>query len=104
MPHDDLDGKKKVCDFVNSELERLGLAVKCPNTGLPAKLKASTGNWPGKGTFYFEVYIDGNRKKPTWSDTLPEMQLIDAAPFQKPELSHEARVGPKTSRTGRKLS
>ena len=102
MPHDDLDGKKKLCDFVNSELERFGLAVKCPNTGLPAKLKATTGHWPGVGRFHFEVYVDGKRKMPAFSDTLPELQLIDATPSQEPETPWQAKVGAKDSRTGRK--
>jgi anti-anti-sigma factor len=104
MPHDDLDGKKKVAEFVNSELERFGLAVKCPNTGLPAKLKASTGNWPGVGRFHFEVYIDGKREKPAVSDTLPKLELIDATPAIEPETPWQERVGPKSSRRGRKLS
>jgi hypothetical protein len=111
MPHDDLDGKQKICQFVNCELERFGLAVQCPKTGLPAKLKATSGNWPGKGSFFFEVYIDGKRKKPSWSDTLPELQLIDATPSQVPEtpkLASETpwqdEVGPKSAPRPRKLT
>ena len=91
MPHDDLAGKKKVAEFINGELEPLGLAVRCPNTGLPAKLKATTGNWPGAGCFHFEVYIDGKRHRPTFSDTLPELQLMDAYPPLKKQDSHQSK-------------
>ena len=104
MPHDDLDGKKAVCEFVNGELERLGLAVKCPKTGFPAKLKATTGHWAGVGRFHFEVYIDGKLKKPAFSDTLPMLELIDANPTKELEMSWQNKVGPKASRTGRKLT
>jgi hypothetical protein len=104
MPHADLDGKKAVCDFVNGELERLGLAVKCPKTGLPAKLKGNAGNWPEIGRFAFEVYIDGKRERSAYSDKLPELQLIDANPANELESGWQAKVGPKASRHGRKLT
>lgn len=104
MPHDDLEGKKKVAEFVNSEAERFGLAVKCPKTGLPGKLKASTGHWPGRGRFHFEVYIEGKQKKPAFSDTLPELMLIDANPLEPTETPWQNKVGPKPKRSGRKLS
>ena len=104
MPHADLDGKKAVCDFVNGELERLGLAVKCPKTGLPAKLKGNPGNRPEIGRFAFEVYIDGNRERSAYSDKLPELQLIDANPANELESRWQAKVGSKDSRPGRKLA
>ena len=104
LPHDDLDGKKKIAEFVNSELERFGLAVKCPNTGLPAKLKASTGHWPGVGRFHFEVYVSEKRKIPAYSDTLPELQLIDATPAPETQIAWQYKVGPKSHRPGRKLT
>ncbi len=78
----DLEGKKKVSDFVNSELEALGLAAQCPNTGLPAKLKATSGSLIGVGRFYFEIYVDGKQKKSAYSDTLPNLKLMDALPRQ----------------------
>ena len=104
IPHDDLDGMKKVAEFVNTELQRFGLAAKCPKTGRPALLKATTGNRPGQGSFYFEVYIDGKRKTPSWSDTLPQLTLVDANPGIEPETPWQDTVGPKSSRTGRKLT
>lgn len=105
MPHDDLDGKKQVCEFVEKTLEPLGLAVKVPNTpGLPGKLKATTGHWVGVGRFHFEVYIDGKPKRPALSDTLPNLELIDAAAVIEPETPWQDKVGPKSSRQGRKRS
>lgn len=114
MPQGTLDQKKAICDFVAAELEPLGLAVQCPKTGLPAKLKGVAGNWPGVGRFLFEVYIDGKRKQPAASDTLPTLTLIDATPpkeretvipsSEQPEGSWQEKVGPKASRSGRKLS
>lgn len=105
MPHDHLDGKKQVCEFVEKTLAPLGLAVKVPNTpGQPGKLKATTGNWPGVGRFVFEVYSDGKQKRPAVSDTLPSLELIDVATTIEPEVAWQQKVGPKSSRTGRKRS
>ena len=100
----DLEGKKKVSDFVNSELEALGLAAQCPNTGLPAKLKATSGSLIGVGRFYFEIYVDGKQKKSAYSDTLPNLKLMDATPAIESETPWQDHVGPKTGRLGRKLS
>lgn len=112
MPSETLDQKKTICDFVADTLEPLGLAVECPNTGgLPGKLKATTGHWPGKGRFHFETYVEGKLKKPAVSDTLPELTLIDSVPPKnevgvttgKPETQWQDSVGSKATRTGRKL-
>jgi hypothetical protein len=104
MPHDTYEKKKELARWVNDQLEPLGLAVQCPKTGLPAKLRGKTGNWPGVGCFAFEVYIDGKQKMPTVSDKLPELKLTDATPSQEPEVKWQQTVGPKASRSGRKLS
>ena len=105
MEQGTLEEKKAICDFVNGELEPLGLAVQCPNTdGLPGKLKASSGNWPGVGSFYFEVYVDGKRKQPAYSDTLPKLVLVDAYPPKERDTHFQDVVGPKSTRTGRKLT
>ncbi len=105
IPHDDLDGKRRVCEFVDKTLKPLGLAVEVPNTsGLPGRLRASTGHWPGVGRFYFEIYVDGKVKKPAVSDTLPTLKLTDANPAIRPDLSWEAKIGPKTSQSGRKVT
>lgn len=102
MPHDDYEGKKEVARLANSEAERFGLAVKCPKTGLPAKLRAQTGNWPGIGRFAFEVYVDGKRSTPSASDKLPELELIDVNAEVSPEVPWQEKVGPKADRPGRR--
>lgn len=92
MPHDKLEQKQELAEWVNRELERFGLAVQCPKTGLPAKLRGIAGNWPGIGRFGFEVYIDGKRKWPTVSDKLPYLQLTDASPPKEQVQWQEAVV------------
>lgn len=102
MPQDNLDAKKKIGEFVNDELERFGLAVRCPNTGLPAKLKGLGGDWGGTGRFAFEVYSEGKRVRPSVSVNLPELHLIDMSPVQETQVIHQERVGPISGRAGRK--
>jgi hypothetical protein len=104
MPHGTYEEKKELAQWVNDELEPLGLAVQCPKTGLPAKLRGHAGNWPGVGRFAFEVYHDGKRKLSTYSDALPELTLTDATPQQEPEKGWQQAVGTKASRSGRKLT
>ena len=111
MPHDTYEEKKTLAKWVNAEVERFGLAVKCPKTGLPATFRGHTGNWAEIGRFGFEVYIDGKRKVSAYSDKLPELQLIDVTPSQKPEtptveseIPWQDEVRPKSTRSGRKLS
>jgi len=42
MPHETYDDKKKLTAWVNAELGRVGLAVKCPSTGRPSILVAGS--------------------------------------------------------------
>ena len=102
MPHDTYEEKKELARWVNDQLEPLGLAVQCPNTGLPAKLRGHAGNWPGVGRFAFEVYSDGKRKTPSVSDKLPELTLIDATPPNEAEVDWQQAVGPRASRSERR--
>jgi hypothetical protein len=104
MKWDTLDDKKKICDVVNDTAEPLGLAVRCPNTGLPAKLKATSGSRIGVGRFYFEVYVDGQQKKTAYSDTLPDLQVMDAFPPKELDTHFQDIVGPSSSRAGRRRS
>jgi hypothetical protein len=102
MPHDTLEEKKELARWVNDQLEPLGLAVQCPNTGLPAKLRGFAGNWPEVGRFAFEVYKDGKRERSAYSDTLPELTLTDANPSLEPEEKWRQTVESKASRSGRR--
>jgi hypothetical protein len=102
MPQATLEEKKTICDFVNGELEPLGLAVQCPNTGLPGKLKATSGSWPGVGRFYVELHVDGKQKKSTYSDTLPDLVLMDAYPPKELGTVREI-LGTKSKAAGHSL-
>jgi hypothetical protein len=102
MPHETLEQKKELAQWVNDELKPLGLAVQCPNTGLPAKLRATTAHWPRVGRFYYEVQIEGKHEKSAYSDSLPELKLVDVAPSKEPEAKWQGSVGPKETRRGRR--
>lgn len=106
MPHETLEQKKELARWVNEQIEPLGLAVQCPNTGLPAKLRGVTGSnrWPDVGRFCCEIYKDRKQKKTAYWDSLPELTLTDVTPQREPEVNWQQAVGPKTSRRGRKLS
>lgn len=105
MPQDTLEQKKAICEFVEKALEPLGLALKVPNTpDLPGKLKATAGNWPGVGRFQFEVYIGGKRLKPSVSDKLPILEVIDPAPMIELETFWQDVVGPSGTRPGRRVT
>ena len=103
MPQETLDQKKELARWVNEEVQRFGLAVQCPNTGLPAKLRGVTGSnhWPDTGRYCCEVYREGKQKKTAYWDTAPELTLIDATPHKDTEVAWQQAVGPMTSRSGR---
>ena len=104
MPRETYEDKKAIGDWVNAELEKFGLALRCPKTGLPAQLKGDPGNWPKIGRFQFQVVTGTGRPKRTVStDTLPVLELIDAHQVTTPESKWQQAVGPKDSRTGRDL-
>jgi hypothetical protein len=111
MKQGTLEEKKNICNFVNVSLEPLGLAVRCPNTSLPAKLRATTGNRDKTaaehdnlvGTFYFETYVDNKQKKSAFSDTLPGLELMDAFPARELDTHFQNLVGPKSKRVGRRI-
>lgn len=112
MPHGTHEEKKELARWVNEEVERFGLAVKCPNTGLPAKLVGDKGDYTGTGRIQFLTLNAEGKRKPTASPKeLPELELIDANPPQErehaaaseqPEASWQEKVGPKASRSGHK--
>jgi hypothetical protein len=105
MPQETLDEKKKLADFANATLAAYGLAVKCPKTGLPAKLVGDVGNLLDVGRFQiYAVSPDGKRHR-TSSETLPKLDVVEVAPpplpSKGPEESWVQAVGPKAGRSGR---
>jgi hypothetical protein len=105
MPHDTYEQKKELAAWVNAELGRFGLAVKCPKTGLPAKLHGDTGNYPEIGRFQFQVSTDSGRPHRTFNTPdLPVLELVDSTPALDTQVAWKTQVGLKSSRQGRKLS
>ena len=80
MPQKTLVHKNAICEFVVQALEPLGIAVKSPKTGLPARLVTGLGGQHENGLFEFHVTNPGGKPSCTDSkDTLPILELIDAA-------------------------
>lgn len=73
--------KAAVARWVNGELRRLGVAVRCPKTGKPAFLVGHPGGRPGIGRFQLEITLDNGRPHRTVSSTaFPHLTLM-AAPL-----------------------
>ena len=77
MPHEKYEDKKRLAKWVNAELRRMGLAIRCPRTGIPCYLMGNPGGQPGFGRFLLE-YTDeeGKRRHPLTSVTLPHLDLM----------------------------
>lgn len=94
MPHENYKQKKELAHWVNGQLEPLGLALKCPKTGQPAKLYGDIGARPQIGRFQFVVSIPGERPKRTLSaDVLPELILMDGMPKDQSQTIWQQDVG-----------
>ena len=73
--------KQSLARWVNAELQRFGLAIHCPKTGLPAILLADPGDDPGRGRFQLDVITAAGRHKRTVSSvTLPRLALTADGP------------------------
>lgn len=103
MPHETLEQKKALADWVNGQLEPLGLAVKCPKTGQPAKLKGDVGDWPGVGRFQFQIHEGSKRVRTLTANELPELQIIDAMPARETQVDWQSKVQDSSRRPGRRL-
>lgn len=102
MPHETYEQKKALANWVNEQLDSLGLAVKCPKTQLPARLHGDTGSWPEIGRFQFQVATGKGRPTRTVStDKLPVIELVDASSSKELQGDWRQTVGPKESRSGR---
>jgi hypothetical protein len=79
-PHGTYDEKKELAKWVNAELRRFGLALKCPKTGRPAFLVGHAGGQTGVGRFQLEITeSDGRPYRPVTSVTLPALTLMPDA-------------------------
>lgn len=81
MPHSVYDEKKTLAKWVNDELRRFDLAIKCPKTGQPSILLAGPGNHPEIGRFMLEHRTpEGKRVRPVQTPELPHIELMEATP------------------------
>ena len=87
-PHDSYEEKKELSKFVNAELRKFGLAIKCPKTGRPSSLIANPGYRPGEGRFQlFNEDEDGKKVRslstPHLSTLLESLELVADDPDRK---------------------
>lgn len=101
MPHETYEEKKNLAKWVNEELRRFDLAIKCPKTGEPSILLADVGNKPEFGRFIIEhKNDDGKRVRSFTSAELPHLELIEANPRREAivewrEKTRQTRKGPE---------
>ncbi|HKQ48575.1 MAG TPA: hypothetical protein VJZ71_10940 [Phycisphaerae bacterium] len=77
QPQRTYDEKKTLAKWVNAELRRIGLAIRCPRTGRPSLLLANAGGQPGIGRFHLEhTDAEGRRHRSVTSVALPELKLM----------------------------
>ncbi len=76
-PHETYEQKKSLAKWINGELRRYGLAIRCPRTGQPSLLLANAGGVAGIGRFHIE-HTDsaGKRHRSVTSVTLPPLDLM----------------------------
>jgi hypothetical protein len=75
-PHESYEEKKELAKWVNAELRRFGLALKCPKTGRPAILIGHATGVPGVGRFHIEVLGEEGVAKRTYTGVqLPTLEL-----------------------------
>ena len=77
FPHETYAEKQEIASWVNEELRRLGLAIRCPKTGEPAILVADVqGGVDSPSRFRLEITDkDGRRARTFSSRNLPELEL-----------------------------
>ena len=80
-PHGKYEQKKALCRWANDQLRQIGLAVRCPKTGLPAIFVADTGPYPERGRFRLKVTMPDGRLRHTLSTLeAPTVELIPDPP------------------------
>jgi hypothetical protein len=96
MPRDTHDDKKAISRWVNEELRRFDLAIKCPKTGQPSLLFAGPGNHPEIGRFILEHKSpEGKRVRGVQTPELPVLELMEAAPRREAFVELHQRIGPQ---------
>lgn len=76
-PHATYAEKRELANWINAELRGMGLALKCPRSGLPSILHASIGHLPEVGRFRFDsVDETGRRNNYSASVDLPHLEPV----------------------------
>ncbi len=61
-PHGSFVEKQQIANWVNGDLRLLGLAVKCPNTGLDSTIGVDHGSNAAVGRFRLRPFEDSKRR------------------------------------------
>lgn len=83
LPQDSPDERKELTAWLNLHLRQVGLAVRCPVTGLPARLQVDNqdANHPETTRFRFSTYVPGRGSLNRCAcKVLPELELVEATP------------------------
>jgi hypothetical protein len=85
LPIDTLAEKRGAVQAVNMRLRSLGLAIRCPKTGLAARLVAHPGNHPERGRFQLELLGDPPRRRTVSTPDVPPLTLMPEPPQHQPD-------------------
>jgi hypothetical protein len=99
MPKDSYEDKKAITRFVNAELRRFGMAIRCPKTGEPSTMQATpTANRVDFGRFTIRHRnADGKVVCGADTPTLPTLELIEARPRREGWVEWHKKVSQPTS-------
>ncbi len=81
LPKDSYEEKRQLAIWLNSELRSLGLAIRCPKTGLPTYIHAHIGREPTVGRFRLDYWDGSVRQHPASFNELPPLDFIAAGQF-----------------------
>lgn len=77
MPQENYEEKQALVLWLNAELRRFGLAVRCPKTGRASLLQVDIGRQPEKGRFQTDnVNGQGKRERPLSFNELIPLELM----------------------------
>jgi hypothetical protein len=102
IPHQTLEQKQAWAKLANYEPDRLGLSIRCPETGRAALVVASTGPYCKEGRLFLEVLTeDGHRRRRVMSATLPYLELMANDGTRAMAVDWFSRVSGRSNRTDR---
>jgi len=78
LPKDSYEQKRQLATWLNTELRSLGVAIRCPKTGLPTYLRAHIGREPTVGRFRLDYWDGSVRQHPASFNELPPFEFIAA--------------------------